>query len=189
MPYEPPPLLASLSLDDVAQWTADNGLPPLDRWNPPDNGHSRMRIDAQGNWFHDDAPLTRPAMVRAFSRLLKRDDDGQYWLVTPQEKQRIDVADAPLLAVEMTVNQSQDAQVLLFRTNTDRLVTAGPDTPLVARGSADVPALYLALPYGVEARLNRNCYLDVMALAINEDNGAVLSVRSCGQDFSLVPPA
>ncbi len=187
MPYEPPPSIANLSLDALAQWTADNGLPPLDKWNPPENGHSRMRIDAQGNWFHDGAPLTRPAMVRAFSRLLKRDDKGQYWLVTPQEKQRIDVEDAPLMAVEMAISDATSEQTLLFRTNTDRLVAAGADVPLIARGSIDVPALYLLLPFGVEARLNRNCYLDVVALAMAADDPQDLTIRSAGQDFSLVP--
>lgn len=188
MPYDPPPSIAGLSLDALAQWTADNGLPPLDNWNPPDNGHSRMRIDAQGNWFHDGAPLTRPAMVRAFSRLLKRDADGQYWLVTPQEKQRIDVDDAPLLVVEMVAQTADGNQVLLFRTNTDRLVAAGPDAPLIARGSADLPALYLQLPFGVEARLGRNCYLDIIDLAMAQSSDGPLVIHSAGQAFALTPP-
>ena len=188
MPYEPPPSIANLSLEALAQWSADNGLPPLDKWTPQDNGHSRMRIDAQGQWFHDGAPITRPAMVRAFSRLLKREGDGQYWLVTPQEKQRIDVDDAPLLAVEMVTKAENGEQTLLFRTNTDRLVAAGPDAPLIARGSADLPALYLQLPFGVEARLGRNCYLDIIALAMAQSGDGWLAVRSAGQEFALTPP-
>ncbi|MDD3798345.1 MAG: DUF1285 domain-containing protein, partial [Novosphingobium sp.] len=101
MPYEPPPDLAALSLEEIAALADARDLPPVDRWRPERSGDSLMRIAADGRWFHDGGEITRPAMVRAFSRLLWRDAAGQHWLVTPQEKQSIAVDDAAFVATDV----------------------------------------------------------------------------------------
>jgi hypothetical protein len=119
-------------------------------------------------------------MVRAFSSLLWRDDAGQHWLVTPFEKQSVEVEDAAFIAVDML----QDGDALAFRLNTDDTVIAGPDHPIIARGDADTPALYLAVRHGTEARLNRSTYTQLVELALESDD---LSVTSQGTRFSLVP--
>ena len=100
MPYEAPDL-AKLSLSDIAALVATRKLPPVESWEPADIGDSEMRIASDGKWFHQGGEIKRPAMVRAFSSLLRRDADGQYWLVTPQQKLSIMVDDVPFIAVEL----------------------------------------------------------------------------------------
>ena len=178
MPYEPAPDLASLSLAQIAELNAARRLPPVEQWNPQNSGDSLMVIKADGRWFHDGGEIRRPAMIRAFSGLLRRDAEGQHWLVTPHEKQSIAVEDAAFIATDVT----RTGQALAFRLNSDEVVLAGPDNPLVARGDAETPALYLAVRHGTEARINRSTWLQLVELA-DED----LTVTSQGATFSLVP--
>ena len=137
-----------------------------------------MQIKADGRWFHDNGEIKRPAMIRAFASLLRRDADGQHWLVTPHEQQSIVVDDAAFVAVDVV----RQGDSLVFRLNTDDDVIAGPDHPLIARGAADLPAIYLAVRHGTEARLNRSTWLQLVELA-----DAALTVTSQGAQFSLVP--
>lgn len=178
VPYTPPPDLAALSLAEIAALNAARKLPPVEQWQPERSGDSLMTIKADGRWFHDGGEIKRPAMVRAFASLLWRDGDGQHWLVTPHEKQSIEVADAALIATDV----ARQGDALAFRLNTDELVLAGPDHPLSARGDAETPALYLAVRHGVEARLNRSTWLQLVELADSD-----LCVESGGTRFSLVP--
>jgi hypothetical protein len=180
MPYDPPPNLAGLSLTEIAALAGERKLPPVESWHPDHRGDSEMRITAHGKWYHQDGEITRPAMVRAFSSLLRRDTAGQHWLVTPQEMLTIAVDDAAFIAVDVV---KQDG-ALAFRLNTDDTVLAGPANPITARGNADVPALYLAVRHGCEARLNRSTYAQVIEMALESD---VLAVTSLGATFSLVP--
>lgn len=177
MPYEPPPEIAGLSLAELAQAVADRKLPPVENWTPAEIGDSHMAIRVDGSWTHDGSPITRPAMVRAFAGLLMRDDAG-HWLVTPVQKLSIAVEDAAFRATDMTAKDG----ALAFRLNTDEIVIAGPDHPLIARGDADTPALYLAVRRGCEARLNRSTY-EQLALAADSE----WRVASLGRSFSLVP--
>jgi hypothetical protein len=180
MPYEPPPELASLSLAEIAAQVAARKLPPLDQWAPARSGDSEMRIAADGRWYHQGGLITRPAMVRAFASLLLRDAAGQHWLVTPHEKLSIVVDDAAFIAVDVR----QEAGALAFRLNTDDLVLAGPDNPIIARGNPDLPALYVSVRHGTEARLNRSTYGQLVEIALADDG---LRVSSQGAAFSLVP--
>ncbi len=178
MPYEPPPELAALSLAEIAGQVAARKLPPLDQWSPAREGDSDMRIAADGRWYHQGGLITRPAMVRAFASLLLRDASGQHWLVTPHEKLSIEVEDAAFIAVDV----AEESGALAFRLNTDDLVLAGPDNPIIARGDPDCPALYVAVRHGTEARLNRSTWLQLVELADSD-----LTVTSQGARFSLVP--
>jgi hypothetical protein len=119
-------------------------------------------------------------MVRAFASLLLRDANGQHWLVTPHEKLSIVVDDAAFIAVDVR----QEAGALAFRLNTDDLVLAGPDNPIIARGDPDLPALYVSVRHGTEARLNRSTYGQLVEIALADDG---LRVSSQGAVFSLVP--
>ena len=181
MPYEPPPELAGLTLAEVAGQVAARKLPPVEQWQPQKTGDSAMRIAADGTWYHQDSPITRTAMVRAFSGLLTRDDSGQHWLVTPFERLAIEVEDAPFVATDV----SQADGGLAFRTNTDELVIAGSDNPLRAAGDADTPALYLMVRRGCEARLNRSTYAQLAEIALAQ--GDNWTVSSMGETFSLLP--
>ena len=178
MPYEVPPDLATLSLAEIAALNAARKLPPVEHWNPSISGDSLMVIKAGGRWFHDGGEIRRPAMIRAFASLLRRDAQGQHWLVTPHEQQSIVVEDAAFIATDVVRTDG----ALAFRLNTDEVVLAGPDHPLAARGDADLPALYLGVRHGTEARINRSTWLQLVELA-----GDDLTVVSQGASFSLVP--
>ena len=180
MPYEPPPDLAGLTLPEIARLADARKLPPLDEWSPQLTADSLIRIAADGTWYHDGGVIRRAAMVRAFASLLMRDADGQHWLVTPFEKQLVEVEDAALLAVDV----QQDGGALAFRLNTDDIIIAGPDHPIVARGDAETPAIYLSVRHGTEARLNRSTYYQLVDFGMNN---SLSSVSSQGKIFSLVP--
>jgi hypothetical protein len=178
MPYVPPPDLATLSLGEIAELNAQRKLPPVEHWYPQISGDSLMVIKADGRWFHDGGEIKRPAMIRAFAGLLRRDEAGQHWLVTPYEKQAIAVEDAAFIATDVV----RTGDALAFRLNTDDLVLAGPDHPLIARGEPDLPAVYLVVRNGTEARINRSTWLQLVELA-----GDDLTVISQDVQFSLIP--
>jgi hypothetical protein len=180
MPYEPPPELAALSLAEIAVLVESREIPPVSEWQPQHEGDSLMRIAADGRWFHDGGEIRRPAMVRAFASLLMRDPGGRHWLVTPHEKLSIEVEDAAFMAVDV----KQEGGALAFRLNTDDLIIAGADHRVIARGDPDVPAIYLSVRNGAEARLNRSTYEQLAQIALAEET---LAVTSRGVTFSLVP--
>ena len=185
MPYEPTPDLASMSLAEVADAVAARKLPPVSSWNPENTGDSEMRIAADGTWYHQGSKITRPAMVRAFSSLLRREGDT-YWLVVPYQKLSIAVDDAPFIAVDVTRHEEDGAPVLAFRSNTDDLVTADADHPIFARGDPDTPALYVGMRDGLLARLDRSTYAQLAEIAIAR-GGEPLAVESRGAVFPLTP--
>ena len=184
MPYEPPPELAALSLGEIAELVAARKLPPVEGWAPQRSGDSEMRIAADGKWYHRGGEIGRAAMVRAFSTLLLRDEAGQHWLVSPFEKLSIAVDDAAFIATDLRV----DSGALAFRLNTDEFVIAGLDHPIRAAGDPEVPALYLLVRRGCEARLNRSTYEQLVRHAL-EQGHEPLAVDSGGARYSLVPAA
>ena len=190
MPYVPAPDLAALTLAELAEAAAARRLPPIEQWAPTRTGDSLMRIAADGTWFHDGGQIRRPAMVRAFSALLVREDDGRHYLLTPFEKLSIAVDDAAFIATDMQVRQDEAGRtVLAFRLNTDDILLAGPDHALRTAGSADVPAFYLRVRHGTEARLNRSTYAQLIEHALTVSAPEALAVESGGLRFALVPPA
>lgn len=188
MPYEPPADLAALSLTELAEAVAARRLPPVDAWSPAREGTSHMRIAADGSWFHEGGRINRPAMVRAFSGLLTRDSAGRHWLMTPHERLSIEVEDAAFIATDMDVRHDEAGHpVIAFRLNTDDVVLAGPDHPLIVRGTAEVPAYYLAVRHGTEARLNRSTYGQLIDHALECSDPEALTVESQGARFALIP--
>jgi len=185
MPYMPPPELAELSLNQIAELVDARKLPPVEQWQPARSGDSLMRIAADGRWFHNGGEIRRPAMVRAFASLLMRDAEGAHWLVTPYEKQAIAVDDAAFIAIDV----KQEGGALVFKLNTDEFVIAGPEHPIMARGDPATPALYVAVRHGTEARLNRSTYAQLVEIALESDELAVprLAVNSQDQTYSLIP--
>jgi hypothetical protein len=164
----PPPDLTGLSLADIVRLAAERKLPPVDKWNPSHCGDSAMRIARDGTWFHEGSPIGRPAMVRLFSTILRREPDGRFVLVTPVEKLDIEVEDAPFLAVELKSEGSGAARSLAFRLNTDDMVVAGPEHGLRIDEQADGPHPYLQVREGLEARIARPVYYELAELALDE---------------------
>lgn len=181
MPFSPPPDLATMSLADIAAAVKARRLPPVESWTPSQTIDSGMRIAADGTWYHQGSPIARLAMVRAFSTLLMRDENGRHWLVTPDCRQSVEVEDAAFIAVDMQARHG----ALAFRLNTDELVIAGLDNPLIVRGNPDVPSVYLRVRHGCEARLDRSTWLQLAEYAL--DAGEELAVSSRGARFSLRP--
>jgi hypothetical protein len=139
--------------------------PPVERWNPPFCGDIDMRIDADGAWFYMGTPIGRPALVRLFASVLRRDPD-RYVLVTPVERVGIEVADVPFMAVEMAVDGEGPDRRVAFRTNVDDLVQVGPDHPLrfeADKGGGVKP--YLRVRGDLWARLTRALTYDLIDLA------------------------
>lgn len=167
MPYTPPPELASLSLAEIAEMAEAQKLPPVEKWEPEHIGDSEMRIASDGSWFHQGDPIRRPAMVRAFSTILRRESDGDFALVTPFQKLSIEVEDAPFIAVEMENEGSEEDRKLAFRLNTDHLVIADGNHPV--RFPSDRPQPYLTVRNGLEAMLARPVYYQLVEMALEDD--------------------
>ena len=173
-------------LTQAAQGAAAKGLPPVHLWNPPFCGDLDMRIASDGTWFYLGTPIGRPALVKLFSTILKR-EDGKYFLVTPVEKVGIRVDDAPFLAVEMLQEGEGASRNLTFRTNVDDIVTLDADHPLrIEESDSGEPRPYVMVRKGLEARLNRSVFYQLVDMAEPDPSAPdVLGVRSAGRFFSL----
>lgn len=165
MPYDPPPALRDLDLAQIAELAAQQKLPPVESWNPEKSGNSEMRIAADGRWFHQGGEIRRPAMVRAFSTLLRIEPDTSYWLVTPQEKLSIEVEDVPFIAVEAQFR----AASIAFRLNTDDLVIAGASHPIEIRPYEGAQVPYVLVRNGLWARCSRPVYYELAEQALASD--------------------
>jgi hypothetical protein len=186
--------LAAL-ISRASEQTGDGkrGLPPVDRWNPPFCGDIDMEIRADGTWFYMGTPIGRAPLVRLFSTVLRRDEDGRTYLVTPVEKVGIRVVDAPFLAVEMQVTQRGGRQVLTFRTNVGDVVEASAEHPLRFEISGENRELkpYLLVRGRLEALVSRAVMYDLVELgeAIVIDGVPMFSVRSGTEVFPVMPKA
>lgn len=185
MPYDAPEM-SKLSLGQIAELVAQRKLPPVASWNPTETSDSKMHILNDGRWFHDGGEITRPAMIRAFSSLLRRDAKGAYWLVTPYEKQSITVDDVPFLAVELRSEGAGMDRSMAFRLNTDDLVIAGQDHAIEWRGDGSDGLPYLHVREGLWARMSRPVYYELAELAIAE-NPQHPSLSSGGILFHMGP--
>lgn len=165
--------------------------PPVERWNPPYCGEIDMEIRADGTWFYMGTPIGRMPLVRLFSTVLRKDEDGRTYLVTPVEKIAIRIADAPFLAVEMTRTEEDGEPVLTFRTNVGDVVKAGPDHPLRFKvaGTQDQLKPYLHVRGRLEALVNRAVTYDLLALGEEHeiDGRAMFVIRSGGAVFPVMP--
>ncbi|MET4896539.1 DUF1285 domain-containing protein [Sphingomonadaceae bacterium jetA1] len=187
MPMAPPPDLSSLSLSDIVQAMAAQTLPPVSQWHPTHCGDSEMRIARDGTWYHQGSPIGRPAMVRLFSSILRREQDGRHVLVTPVEKLDIAVEDAPFVATALKAEGDGTDARLVFQLNTGDLVAAGPDHALRIEQGADAPRPYLHVRDGLEALLARPVYYELAERALAEDHEPP-GVWSDGVFFPLIAP-
>jgi len=147
-----------------------------------------MRIARDGTWFYRGSAITRMSLVKLFASVLRREPDGGYWLVTPAERGRVIVEDAPFIAVAVERDGAGREQRLIFRTNLDEIVTAGRDHPLRVETALDgTPSPYILLRPGLEARLNRPVFYELVEWGGEEQiSGEVqFGVWSAGLFFRL----
>jgi hypothetical protein len=176
--------LTGLSLAEIARLVEARKLPPVDKWNPTHCGHSGMRIARDGTWYHDGSPVGRPAMVRLFATILRREGDGSFVLVTPVEKLTIDVEDAPFVAVEVKSEGEGRIRSLAFRLNTGELVVADAEHALRFEQRDDGLHPYLQVRPGLDALVARAVYYELAEMALT-DGDEPAGVWSGGQFFAL----
>jgi hypothetical protein len=158
----------------------------VERWDPPYCGDIGLRIRSDGVWLYRNSPIGRHALVKLFAGVLRKDADGRHYLVTPTEKIDVAVDDAPFLAVEMEARGSGRDRKLMFRTNVDDIVTAGPEHPLrfeIESGSGGLKP-YLHIRGRLEALVTRALLYDLVELAA-EDGGRGPGLWSGGTFFPL----
>lgn len=164
------------------------GPAPVDTWNPPDCGDMDMRIAADGTWFYGGTPIGRAKLIRLFASVLTREGE-RYVLKTPVEKIGITVEDAPFLAVDLAVEADG---TLVFRTNMDDLVRAGPGHDLRFAAGAEPGELrpYVHVRHGLEARLTRAVYLELVERGeVRTCDGVPMFGVASGSTFYPMMPA
>jgi uncharacterized protein len=172
---------------------AGNGNPPVTagapRRVPHDCGHFEIRIARDGSWHYRGSPIRRKELVCLFASVLKRAPDGSYVLETPAERGAVDVEDVPFVAVEMWWRDCAGRPCLTFRTNTDEIVTADADHPIRVHLDpvTGEPRPYLTVRPGLEARMTRAVFYELVALAEAERVGGreVMGVWSEGMFFPI----
>jgi hypothetical protein len=167
--------------------SAQKSLPPVHLWNPPFCGDLDMRIASDGTWFYMGTPIGRPALVRLFSTILKREGD-KHFLVTPVEKVGIHVDDAPFMAVEMVKENEKESRLLRFRTNVDDWVDCDAGHRLRFEMAADGGLTpYLHVRANLWAKVTRALYYDLVDMGEERmvDGHAMFGVESGGEFFSM----
>ncbi len=172
----------------IADQTDANSLPPVERWTPAVTGDIDIRIAADGTWYHEGTMIKRPELVRLFSSVLWREGD-QYFLVTPVEKVKIRVDDAPLLvtSVEFSIQGAMEPEVR-FRTQVGDSFTLDAQHPLHVTLSAEgEPRPYVRVRRNLDALIHRNVFYALIehAQERQNQNGAEWFIRSANSEFVL----
>ncbi len=169
----------------------NKGLPPVEKWNPDFCGDLDMVIKSDGTWFYMGTPIGRQALVKLFSTVLRKDEDGKTYLVTPVERVGITVEDAHFIAVEMNARDEDGEQIITFRTNMDDLFEAGPDNPMrfVIVEENDGVKPYVLVRGRLEAVLARSVMYELIAHGeeIEVDGVLMFAIRSNGITFPIMP--
>jgi hypothetical protein len=177
-------------LERLASRIGKGRQPPVEKWDPPYCGDLDMRIASDGTWFYLGTPIGRPALVKLFASVLKREGE-KHFLVTPVEKVGIKVEDAPFLAVEMEVEKRGPEQSLIFRTNVDDVVPCDVDHRLRFEPEDGTGGIkpYLHVRRDLWAKVTRALFFDLVALGeVREQGGERLfGVCSAGQFFPIAP--
>jgi uncharacterized protein len=176
---------AANPLRGLAEAKRHKGPPPVHLWNPPFCGDLDMRIAQDGTWYYLNSPIGRKPLVKLFSSVLKREEDGKYYLVTPVEKVGIRVDDAPFVAVRMAVEGRGRDQLIRFETNVDDEVPLGPDHPLRTETEEGTGGLkpYVRVRANLDALVARALFYDLVAAGVVE--GEWFGVWSGGQFWPL----
>ena len=158
-------------ISEAGRSKGPDGTPPVHLWNPPFCGDIDMKIAADGTWYYMNSPIGRAELVKLFASVLRHDEDGRYYLVTPVEKCAIKVEDAPFLAVRLQIQGSRQNQIIRFETNVDDTVTADKDHPLRFEKEAATDGLkpYVLVRARLEALVTRALFYDLVEAGSVED--------------------
>ncbi|WP_353345634.1 DUF1285 domain-containing protein [Aquicoccus sp. SU-CL01552] len=173
---------------DAVRASKTRGLPPVHLWNPPFCGDLDIRIARDGSWYYLGSPIGRPALVKLFSSILKK-EDGKYFLVTPVEKVGITVDDAPFVAVDVEAEGDGRDQVLRFTSHVGDEATAGPEHPIRVERDPESgePAPYVLIRANLEALIDRKSFYRLVDLGAHHDGW--FGVWSSGTFFPVIPSA
>jgi hypothetical protein len=160
--------LQGLSLAELQKLIGERRLPPVEKWNPERCAHSGMRIARDGTWYHEGTPIRRPAMVRLFSTVLRREPDGRHMLVTPVEKLEIDVESTAFRAIEMRSECEGRERWIAFKLDSGDAVMLGADHPLRILETEHGPSPRVPVRHGLEAELSRPVYYELAEIALAE---------------------
>ena len=176
MPMPPPPDLKTLDIDELIRLAGGRDRPPVDRWTPTPCGDSTMRIARDGRWSHAGSPIERPAMVRLFSRLLRREPGGGHALVTPVEHLTIAVEDTAFLAVDLRVDGSGPDTTLTLALNTGELVVVDADHSIELRDDGTPVVAVVRQTHGpLLAALSRPVWMELAELALTNEPAGLWS--------------
>ena len=178
--------ISAESLASAARKAGKKGPPPVHLWNPPFCGDLDMRIARDGTWFYLGTPIGRHELVKLFSSIIRKDDDD-YFLVTPVEKVGITVDDAPFVAVDF----NRDGDGLVFETNVQDMVVAGPDHPIrvIRDPQTGEPSPYVLIRRNLEALIDRKSFYRLVELGevATHEGEDWFGVRSQGEFFPIIP--
>ena len=163
-------------------------LPPIEKWDPPFCGDIDMTISKSGKWYYMGSEIKRPAMVKLFSGILRLESDNSYYLVTPVEKVRIQVEDAPFVAVAITKEQSEGMNTVTFRTNLNDEIVLSKENPLsIEIKKNDEPSPYITVRNNLRALISRSVFYELVDLAetIPIDGVPYLAIKSQGEIFKI----
>ncbi len=170
---------------------AEGGLPPVHLWEPQYCGEMDMVIRADGSWWHEGSRITRAALIKLFSSILRKDEDGETYLVTPVEKIKIMVERAHFIATRVDIEGSGENQRVFFHTNMEEIVELGENRPLRVETDPETlePAPYINVRARLEAALARNVFYELVehAVEIEVDQGVQLGVFAQNLFFPLGP--
>ena len=164
------------------------GIPPVEKWNPPFCGDIDMHILRNGKWTYMGSEIKRPAMIKLFSNIIRLDDDGHYYLVTPVEKVRIKVDDVPFVAVSMNKTEDEGINCLSFTTNVQDEVILSKENPIeIVINDNDEPSPYIIVRKNLKALISRSVYYDLINMAEEEmiDDKKFLVIKSNNTSFKL----
>lgn len=181
------------SLESLIKAVKDSGTQalPVESWQPEFCGEMDMVIRKDGSWWHEGTRITREPLIRLFAKVLRKDNDGQTYLVTPVEKIRIRVECAPFLAIRLDAKGKGETQRLFFTTNVGDVVEAGPEHPIRVDTDRETlePTPFVHIRGRLEALLTRPVFYELVELAVERTGpeGPELGVWAGGQFFALGP--
>ena len=165
----------------------NNEFPPVEKWNPPLCENVDMRIARDGKWFFKNSPIEREKMVKLFSTVIRFDDDGFYYLVTPVEKIQLQVEDKPFVIKTFNKEIIDGKEVFLFQTNVDDIVTLSIKNPLRVEINKETqePSPYVLVRKNLEALISRNVFYQLIEEAELNFKSQELEITSGENIFSL----